>query len=191
MIKVVANLTKNKMKNTFYGIGVIILLILIAGIIKFNLINNNVHVTNEKGNHINNQEKKLEIKNNNSFKEKTENGDIQKSSANIDDVKISIISPDEKEFYSGDSQIWEVKIDNFDRRKNRGYQCYWTWYINGEKKWYDLKGCKSTRTIPFNPGNMKVEVRIEFTETDYSSGKKQIEILDTKTETRNYILLSK
>ncbi len=167
------------MKNTFYGIGITILLILIAGIIKFNFINDDVYVPDDKGNYVNNQGKELQTNNTKKVEQK------------IKEVKVSIISPNEKEFYSGDSKIWEAKINNFDRSGNKDYQCYWTWYINGEKKWHDLKGCKSTRAVPFNPGNMKVEVRIEFTETDYSSGKKQVKILDTKTETRNYILLSK
>ncbi len=167
------------MKKILYIIGGIILLILIAGIIKFNFINDDVYLPDGSGNYVNNQGKKLQIDN------------IEKTESKSEDVKVSIVSPDEKEFYSGDSRLWEAKIENFDRSENKDYQCYWTWYVNGEKKWHDLKGCKSTRAVSFNPGNMKVEVKVEFTQTDYSSGQKQIKILDTKTVTKDYSLLSK
>ncbi len=158
------------MTKFMYTIGIIILLIIIVGIIKFNFINDDMYIT---------QDKKLQTDN------------IEKTKLKTEGVKVFIVSPDEKEFYSGESQLWEAKVENFDRSGNKDYQCYWTWYVNGEKKWYDLKGCKSTRAVPFNPGNMKVEMKVEFTQTDYSSGKKQVKILDTKTAYKNYVLLSK
>ncbi len=177
------------MKKISYIIGGIVLLIIIIGIIKFNFINDDIHTTDENTPYTNHQkggakfinEKTGAIKTTETNKEKIDN----------EEIKIAIISPEENEFYSGEAKLWEAKIEGFSRKDNKDYQCYWTWYINGEKKWENLKGCKSTRAVPFNPGNMTVKLRVDFTQTNYSNGKKEVKILESKTVTKKYTLLSR
>ena|GEM_PF-997624 len=80
---------------------------------------------------------------------------------------MSIVSPTEKAFQKNQARIWKAKIGDFQPKGNERYDCYWTWYVDEEKKWENLKGCASTRNFPFEAGELKAEVRVDFIKTSY------------------------
>lgn len=105
---------------------------------------------------------------------------------------------------SGQTQMWEVKIDGYRYYgtddtyvgENRGYECYWDYYTEyapGVKPWMNMRGCRNTHGVPGRDifvgepsGELKVVVRVEFLEQDYGTdewgnevqkGKKVVEIV--------------
>lgn len=118
---------------------------------------------------------------------------------------VSITDPEKKSLMVGHSMHLIAKIGDYTRTDDEDYQCYWTWYVNGEKmdKWEDLKGCGSISTVPssWDSGVLTFKVRVEFFKTryepvgDYAPGEeitnyeKKIDVLDTITTERSYELL--
>ena len=146
----------------------------------------NKHILEEENNEID-----IKMEESNETEEWTENQEIKwdNEQSNIKEDKykrwekvyaengkayISIIDSKEQNFLVSQTQFWKWEVVNYipgEYIMGKGYNCYWTYYLNGVEVWSQKNTCAHTCSPVsykhINGWTLKVELKVEFLKVKY------------------------